>query len=156
MPGGVSGRAITVSSDIWFYVDCGAVGFATCKGSMLQSQLTWQTAWLVFYNLLQVLLSHEELPNVSFVISLAKPALVFDAEAIIALYSGYMCIYIQFISNFVIEHAELEIWTSAFYAVGDKKLADNLQTYLSSREVSNLKFEFQGGNGKVRPFNCLS
>ncbi|XP_074580214.1 isoleucine--tRNA ligase, cytoplasmic-like isoform X1 [Curcuma longa] len=68
----------------------------------------------------QVLLSHEELPNVSFVISIAKPALVFDTEAIVALYSG------------------------------DKKLADNLQTYLSSREVSNLKLEFQGGNGKIK------
>jgi hypothetical protein len=34
-------------------------------------------------------------------------------------------------------------------ATGDSKFAQNLQTYLLSRDHSNLKSEFQDGNGKV-------
>ncbi|KAG6500965.1 hypothetical protein ZIOFF_040828 [Zingiber officinale] len=69
----------------------------------------------------QVLLSREEqLPSVSFVVSIAKPALMFDTGAIVALYSG------------------------------DEKLAESLQTYLLSRDLLNLKLEFQRGNGKIK------
>ncbi|KAG6497050.1 hypothetical protein ZIOFF_044936 [Zingiber officinale] len=69
----------------------------------------------------QVLLSREEqLPSVSFVVSIAKPALMFDTGAIVALYSG------------------------------EKKLAESLQTYLLSRDLLNLKLEFQRGNGKIK------
>ncbi|WOK99491.1 isoleucine--tRNA ligase, cytoplasmic [Canna indica] len=68
----------------------------------------------------QVSFSRGELPSVSFVISIAKPALVFNAGAIVTLYSG------------------------------DKKHAENLQAYLLSRDHSNLRLEFQGGKGKVK------
>ncbi|XP_008793645.2 isoleucine--tRNA ligase, cytoplasmic-like [Phoenix dactylifera] len=57
--------------------------------------------------------------GVSFVISIAKPTLVFKSDAILALFSG------------------------------NKKHADGLQTYLSSRDLSNLKLEFHVGNGKI-------
>ncbi|KAF3578212.1 hypothetical protein DY000_02033890 [Brassica cretica] len=69
-----------------------------------------------------VILSEESFQNVSklsFKISLARPALKFNEEAIIALYSG------------------------------DVKFASGLQAYLLSRDHSNLKSEFQEGNGKI-------
>lgn len=73
-----------------FYVPCCWSPSVLAKGSILQSSLTWQFSLLLFYNLLQVLLSHEEqLPSVSFIISIAKAALMFDTEAIVALYSGF-------------------------------------------------------------------
>ncbi|XP_042412171.1 isoleucine--tRNA ligase, cytoplasmic-like [Zingiber officinale] len=34
--------------------------------------------------------------------------------------------------------------------LGDKKLVESLQTYLLSRDLSNLKLEFQRGNGKIK------
>ncbi|KAG7583039.1 Aminoacyl-tRNA synthetase class Ia [Arabidopsis suecica] len=55
----------------------------------------------------------------SFKISLARPALKFNEEALLALYSG------------------------------DVKFATRLQTYLLSRDHSNLKSEFQAGDGKI-------
>lgn len=58
--------------------------------------------------------------GVSFVISIAKPTLVFGSDAVLALFSG------------------------------NKKHADGLQTYLSSRDLSNLKLDFQVGNGKIK------
>ncbi|CAL9203122.1 unnamed protein product [Musa hybrid cultivar] len=72
----------------------------------------------------QVQFSHEEIPSLSFIIIIAKPALVFNAEAIVALYSG------------------------------NNKYAENLQTYLSSRDLYNLKSEFQAGNGKIK-VDCI-
>ncbi|CAL9221979.1 unnamed protein product [Arabidopsis halleri] len=54
-----------------------------------------------------------------FKISLARPALKFNDKAILALYSG------------------------------DVKFATRLQTYLLSRDHSNLKSEFQAGDGKI-------
>ncbi|KAJ1420666.1 hypothetical protein SESBI_14243 [Sesbania bispinosa] len=56
--------------------------------------------------------------NMSFGITLARPALMFNTQAILSLFTG------------------------------DAKLAYNLQTYLLSRDHSNLKSEFQDGNGK--------
>lgn len=42
-------------------------------------------------------------------------------------------------------------------ASGEEKFTDNLQTYLLSRDHSNLKSEFQSGNGKVwLNYNLLS
>ncbi|ESQ46757.1 hypothetical protein EUTSA_v10027624mg [Eutrema salsugineum] len=69
-----------------------------------------------------VIISDESFQNVSkvsFKISLARPALKFNEEAILALYSG------------------------------DVKYARELQTYLLSRDHSNLKTEFQAGDGKI-------
>ncbi|XP_027356621.1 isoleucine--tRNA ligase, cytoplasmic-like [Abrus precatorius] len=54
----------------------------------------------------------------SFGITLARPALMFDIKTILSLYTG------------------------------EAKFAHNLQTYLLSRDHSNLKSEFQDGNGK--------
>ncbi|KAG1365421.1 hypothetical protein COCNU_12G004210 [Cocos nucifera] len=58
--------------------------------------------------------------GVSFVISIAKPTLVFESDAILALFFG------------------------------NKKHADGLKTYLSSRDLSNLKLEFHVGDGKIK------
>ncbi|CAE5968340.1 unnamed protein product [Arabidopsis arenosa] len=55
----------------------------------------------------------------SFKISLARPALKFNEEALLALYSG------------------------------DVEFVTRLQTYLLSRDHSNLKSEFQAGDGKI-------
>ncbi|VVB01356.1 unnamed protein product [Arabis nemorensis] len=63
--------------------------------------------------------SFQDVSKLSFKITLARPALKFNEEAIIALYSG------------------------------DVKFASGLQTYLLSRDTSNLKSEFQAGDGKV-------
>ncbi|KAK7253094.1 hypothetical protein RIF29_37526 [Crotalaria pallida] len=56
--------------------------------------------------------------SMSFGITLARPALMFNSNAIASL------------------------------CTGDSKVAHNLQTYLLSRDNSNLKSEFQNGNGK--------
>ncbi|KAF8118511.1 hypothetical protein N665_0005s0268 [Sinapis alba] len=69
-----------------------------------------------------VILSDESFQNVSklsFKISLARPALKFNEDAILALCSG------------------------------DEKTARGLQAYLLSLDQSNLKSEFQQGNGKI-------
>ncbi|KAK9088613.1 hypothetical protein Scep_027695 [Stephania cephalantha] len=69
-----------------------------------------------------VILCQERFHGISglaFAITLAKPALIFNSDACLALYSG------------------------------DAKQANGLQTYLLSRDHSNLKSEFQQGNGKV-------
>ncbi|KAH9606871.1 hypothetical protein KSS87_019705, partial [Heliosperma pusillum] len=58
--------------------------------------------------------------NMSFTISLSRPTLVFNDEALLSLYEGN--------SNF----------------------ARGLQAYLKSRDTNNLKSEFQVGNGKIR------
>ncbi|XVE62096.1 hypothetical protein DITRI_Ditri06bG0092000 [Diplodiscus trichospermus] len=58
--------------------------------------------------------------NMSFKISLARPALVFESNAILALYAG------------------------------DTKFARGLQIYLLSRDHSCLKSEFQLGQGKMK------
>ncbi|CAH8283048.1 unnamed protein product [Eruca vesicaria subsp. sativa] len=74
-----------------------------------------------------VVLSDESFQNVSklsFKISLARPALKFNEDAIVALYSG------------------------------DEKFARGLQAYLLSRDHSNLKSEFQQGNGKIT-ISCI-
>ncbi|XP_077211966.1 tRNA synthetase class I (I, L, M and V) family protein [Tasmannia lanceolata] len=63
--------------------------------------------------------------GMSFEISLAKPMLAFNSQATLALYSG------------------------------DKKRAEGLQTYLLSRDRSNLKSEFQLGNGKMK-VDCIA
>ncbi|XP_061990360.1 isoleucine--tRNA ligase, cytoplasmic [Rosa rugosa] len=57
--------------------------------------------------------------ELSFAIKLARPALVFNSDAIVALYSG------------------------------NSEFARCLQTYLLSRDHANLKTEFQHGNGKI-------
>ncbi|CAN8276066.1 unnamed protein product [Cochlearia groenlandica] len=62
--------------------------------------------------------------KLSFKISLARPALMFNEEAILALYSG------------------------------DVKLPTGLQAYLLSRDHSNLKTEFQAGDGKIN-VSCI-
>lgn len=62
--------------------------------------------------------SFHGISNMSFSITLARPALMFNEKAILSLFSG------------------------------DSKFAHNLQTYLLSRDHSNLKSEFQEGNGK--------
>ncbi|KAI9076357.1 hypothetical protein K1719_041672 [Acacia pycnantha] len=56
--------------------------------------------------------------GMSFGITLARPALMFNSEAIVSLFAG------------------------------EAKFGHNLQTYLLSRDHSNLKNEFQEGNGK--------
>jgi isoleucyl-tRNA synthetase len=63
--------------------------------------------------------SVKKVPKLSYKISLARPALKFNEEAVLALYSG------------------------------DVKSATGLQTYLLSRDHSNLKSEFQAGDGKI-------
>ncbi|XP_031257893.1 isoleucine--tRNA ligase, cytoplasmic-like [Pistacia vera] len=60
----------------------------------------------------------------SFKISLARPALAFDSDAILALYSG------------------------------NTKFLQGVQIYLLSRDHSNLKSDFQHGNGKIM-VNCI-
>ncbi|KAG7548240.1 hypothetical protein ISN44_As12g034390, partial [Arabidopsis suecica] len=75
-----------------------------------------------------VILSDESFQNVSklsFKISLARPALKFNEDAILALFSG------------------------------DEKFARGLQAYLLSRDQSNLKSEFQQGNGKIITVSCI-
>ncbi|PNY05548.1 isoleucine-tRNA ligase cytoplasmic-like [Trifolium pratense] len=62
--------------------------------------------------------SFHGISNMSFAITLARPALMFNEKAILSLFAG------------------------------DSKFAQNLQTYLLSRDHSNLKSEFQDGNGK--------
>ncbi|KAI4305042.1 hypothetical protein L6164_028432 [Bauhinia variegata] len=64
--------------------------------------------------------SFQDVSSMSFTITLARPALMFNSEAIISLFAG------------------------------DKKFAHNLQTYLLSRDHLNLKSEFQDGNGKIK------
>ncbi|KAL5543283.1 hypothetical protein UlMin_010993 [Ulmus minor] len=59
--------------------------------------------------------------GISFVIYLTRPALAFNSNAILALCS----------------------------VSGNTKFADGLKTYLLSRDHSNLKSEFQRGNGKI-------
>ncbi|XP_054780469.1 isoleucine--tRNA ligase, cytoplasmic-like [Prosopis cineraria] len=58
--------------------------------------------------------------GMSFGITLSRPALMFNSEAIVSL----------------------------FAVTGEAKFGHNLQTYLLSRDHSNLKIEFQEGNGK--------
>ncbi|XVF55001.1 hypothetical protein PTKIN_Ptkin06aG0001300 [Pterospermum kingtungense] len=73
--------------------------------------------------ILQVVLCEEifqGISNMAFKISLARPALYFKSDAILALYAG------------------------------DKKFALGLQTYLLSRDHSCLKSEFQLGKGKIK------
>ncbi|KAL6970780.1 isoleucine--tRNA ligase [Sarracenia purpurea var. burkii] len=70
-----------------------------------------------------VILSDESfhgISNLAFVITLARPALVFNSDALLALYEG------------------------------NTKFAHGLQTYLLSRDYYNLKLEFQHGNGKIK------
>ncbi|KAK9085817.1 hypothetical protein Sjap_026228 [Stephania japonica] len=62
--------------------------------------------------------------GLSFTITLTKPALMFNSDACLELYSG------------------------------DAKQANGLQTYLLSRDHSNLKSEFQKGNGKIK-VDCI-
>ncbi|WJX44971.1 isoleucine--tRNA ligase [Trifolium repens] len=62
--------------------------------------------------------SFHGISSMSFAITLARPALMFNEEAILSLFAG------------------------------GSKFAQNLQTYLLSRDHSNLKSEFQDGNGK--------
>ncbi|KAA8531175.1 hypothetical protein F0562_005911 [Nyssa sinensis] len=64
--------------------------------------------------------SFHGISNLSFVITLARPALVFNSDAILTLYAG------------------------------NTKFAQGLQTYLLSRDHHNLKSEFQCGNGKIK------
>lgn len=67
---------------------------------------------------------HEEnfrgISKMAFVIILARPTLVFNLDAILALYEG------------------------------NKEFTNGLRTYLQSRDHHNLKLEFQLGNGKIR------
>ncbi|CAK9141640.1 unnamed protein product [Ilex paraguariensis] len=58
--------------------------------------------------------------NLAFVITLARPALMFNLDSIIALYAE------------------------------STKFAQGLQTYLLSRDYPNLKSEFHRGNGKIK------
>ncbi|XP_059654270.1 isoleucine--tRNA ligase, cytoplasmic-like [Cornus florida] len=58
--------------------------------------------------------------NLEFIITLARPALMFNCDVLLALYTG------------------------------DTKFAQGLQTYLLSRDYHNLKLEFQLGNGKIK------
>lgn len=62
--------------------------------------------------------------SLSFVITLSRVALMFDSEAISALYGG------------------------------NAKYAQNLKTYLLTRDHSQLKSEFQTGNGKIN-VDCI-
>ncbi|KAK8516654.1 hypothetical protein V6N12_049376 [Hibiscus sabdariffa] len=62
--------------------------------------------------------------NMSFKISLVRPALVFNENAILALYAG------------------------------NSKFTSGLQIYLSSRDHSRLKSEFQHGHGKIK-IDCV-
>lgn len=63
--------------------------------------------------------SFHGISNLSFKISLTRPALVFNSDSILAFYSG------------------------------NTKFLQGLQIYLLSRDHSNLKSEFQLGNGKI-------
>ncbi|XP_050372783.1 isoleucine--tRNA ligase, cytoplasmic [Argentina anserina] len=63
--------------------------------------------------------SFHGISGISFDIKLARPALVFNSDAIVALYSG------------------------------NSEFSRCLQTYLLSRDHGNLKTEFQQGNGKI-------
>lgn len=74
-----------------------------------------------------VILAEERFNNISnldFVITLARAALVFNEDAFLALYSG------------------------------NTKFAESLKTYLLSRDIYNLKSEFQHGNGKIE-IHCI-
>ncbi|KAJ0016821.1 hypothetical protein Pint_11171 [Pistacia integerrima] len=76
---------------------------------------------------MQVILGEESfhgISKMSFKISLARPALAFDSDAILALYSG------------------------------NTEFLQGVQIYLLSRDHSNLKSDFQHGNGKIM-VNCI-
>ncbi|KAJ8445295.1 hypothetical protein Cgig2_024501 [Carnegiea gigantea] len=62
--------------------------------------------------------------NMSFTISLSRPALVFNDEALLRLYEG------------------------------NTQFAQDLQVYLRSRDLHNLKTEFQAGKGKIK-VDCI-
>ncbi|KAG8388928.1 hypothetical protein BUALT_Bualt02G0176300 [Buddleja alternifolia] len=64
--------------------------------------------------------SFHGISNLSFVITLARPTLVFNSDALVALYAG------------------------------NPKFAHGLQTYLLMRDHHNLKAEFQVGKGKIK------
>ena len=68
--------------------------------------------------------SFHNISNLSFKISLSRPALMFNSDAIITLYSG------------------------------NTKFVQGLQIYLLSRDYSNLKSDFQHGNGKIK-VSCI-
>ncbi|GFY92834.1 tRNA synthetase class I (I, L, M and V) family protein [Actinidia rufa] len=64
--------------------------------------------------------SFHGISNLAFTITLTRPALVFNSNAILSLHGG------------------------------NTKFANGLQTYLMSRDHHNLKSEFQLGSGKVK------
>ncbi|XP_027123037.2 isoleucine--tRNA ligase, cytoplasmic [Coffea arabica] len=74
-----------------------------------------------------VILAEEKfygISNLSFAVRLARPSLVFVPDAIVSLYAGNL------------------------------KFAQGLQAFLLMRDLSNLKSEFQLGNGKIQ-VNCI-
>lgn len=94
----------------------------------------------------QVIISDESFQDVSklsFKITLARPALKFNDEDILALYSGESPSHHNGSPPLILS------LTSSSMVPGDVKFATGLQTYLLSRDPSNLKSEFQAGDGKV-------
>lgn len=54
-------------------------------------------------------------------------------------------------SNLLPWFASISLMTCSVTVSGNAKVSDGLRTYLLSRDYSNLKSEFQNGNGKVGP-----
>jgi hypothetical protein len=94
---------------------------------------------------------------------LARPALMFNEKAMLSLFAGLFYLswssYMHSLKQAIVFFDALSIshlWSlvaltycCSSMATGDSKFAQNLQTYLLSRDHSNLKSEFQDGNGKV-------
>ncbi|KAK6914590.1 Methionyl/Valyl/Leucyl/Isoleucyl-tRNA synthetase, anticodon-binding, partial [Dillenia turbinata] len=81
--------------------------------------------------------------NMSFVIIVSRPALMFNSDAIVSLYAGP---FTQATSD-----CAHEIFC---ISAGNMEFAKGLQTYLLSRDYANLKSEFQLGNGKIK-VDCI-
>ncbi|KAB5548413.1 hypothetical protein DKX38_011819 [Salix brachista] len=94
---------------------------------------------------LQVVLGEEsfhDISKLSFAIYLARPALVFKSDAILSLYGG---LSLSLSLPLSLPPSLLGI----FLVSGNTKSAHGLETYLLSRDHSNLKSEFQLGDGKI-------
>ena len=108
---------------------------------------------------LQVIISEETFTgvyNMSFTISLSRPALVFSDEALLRLYKG-LDLYALVTSLRISCLVSFRAWylgaekTKSSATAGNTQFAQALQVFLRSRDSHNLKTEFQAGKGKVSP-----
>ncbi|KAK2986143.1 hypothetical protein RJ640_030688 [Escallonia rubra] len=90
----------------------------------------------------------DDISNLPCVITLARPALVFNKDAILKLYAGRLLRLFSSILcclGFLLRCYKLSSTT-----IGNPRSSEDLQTYLLSRDHYRLKSEFQRGNGKIK------